>query len=346
MTRQDHRDDGDEVALGSGVGVQRRGRHAADQRTAVDLLQVLAERHHGVFGLGGVRGVVQRRVDQDLPVPDCRGSRGAARGAGDDRDAAFGQQVGVPDAVAGLELRQHLLGVCLVGHDHRGAAGPGVEVPAQGILPVDGIGGGEDDVGLGDAVGLELQDAGGGHQEQQHRGDPDRARPAGYERTGGPPEPLLALEAGDQFRFPLGFREQLGPERPERGPAQQCHQGRQQGQGGEERAEDARRRHRAEGLVGVEVGEQQAEQGDDYGGAGGQDRFPGRLPCGERRRPSGWWCGSGLRGTGPRTAGRSRWRRRSPGWTGCPGSGRSAGSSRPWPCRTPAGWRRTARRPR
>ena len=85
--REDHRDDGDEVALGGGVGVQRRGGHAADQGAAVDLLQLLAEVHHDVFGLVGVCRVVQRGVDQHLAVPDRRGgggrrSAGRARAAG------------------------------------------------------------------------------------------------------------------------------------------------------------------------------------------------------------------------------------------------------------------------
>ena len=120
-----------------------------------------------------------------------------------------------------------------------------------------------------------------GHQEQQHGGDPDGPGPAGNEGTGGAPYALLPLQAGDDFRLALGLREQLGAERPERGAAQQRHQRRQQGQRGEERAEDARGRHGAEGLVGVEIGEQQAEERDDDRGAGGNDGFPRIFPRGQ-----------------------------------------------------------------
>ena len=99
---------------------------------------------------------------------------------------------------------------------------------------------------------------------------------------GGAPEALLAFEARDELRLALGRREQLGAEGPESGAAQQRHHGRQQGQRRKERAQDACGGHRAEGLVGVEVGEEQAQERDDDGGAGGQDRLPGGFPGRER----------------------------------------------------------------
>jgi hypothetical protein len=172
------------------------------------------------------------------------------------------------DAVLGQEALGRRVEVRLGDeHLHR-RAGAGGEMLAERDLAVAGGGVGEHELGLRDPGGLQLgqSEAAGGEDERGEH--PHRAGSAAHRRGDLPPGAVRGEGGGLG-----GLRVVAGTARPERdAPAQQQHRG-QEGQRRRHRDEDPDRGDRAEGAVGLQVRQQQAQQPCDHRAAGGEHRL-------------------------------------------------------------------------
>ena len=265
----------------SPVGVDGGGRHASDQCARSGPGQLGAELAHGLPRRRGVGRVGQRALDEDAAVHDRGlGRRGSGRAVGSDavlgdgRRAAGRVGAGHAHCVDAGGVQQHVgdrLELVLIRHDLDGAARPSREVLAERDLPVARLGGSQHQLRGGHAVGLELSDAEGPHEQDDGGDGPDRAGPppqqAGHPgpRAGGGRAPVGSGALGRIARSP----------RPEGGASAQDQDRGQEREGRCHGEGDADRGDRSQRAVRLQIGQGQGEQPGDDRSARGQDGLDG-----------------------------------------------------------------------
>ena len=275
----------------SPVGVHGRGRHAPDQCARSLLGELGAQIAHRIARGLRVRRIDQRALNENAAIHNGgRGCGSSGRPVGG--DAVLGDRRRTAGRVGGGHAHpvdpgageQHVgnrLKLLLTCHHPHGTAGPSREVLAQCDLSLARLRGAQDQIRGGHAVGLELGDAKGSHEQDDGGDHPDHARTL-PQQTGDPGPQAgggTTVIGGNR----LGFVER--PLRPEGGASEQHQDGRQKRQGGDHGEDDADRGDRPQCAVRLQIGQGQCEQPGDACPAGGHDRlnralesFPAGLP--------------------------------------------------------------------
>ena len=192
-----------------------------------------------------------------------RGHRGL-----DVRLAVAGHGLGrLGDAGYAVNRALDVGGLRRVGDDDHGSAGSGREVPGQNLLTDDGVDLVAERLGVGEAGGVEVDDAERHHAERERRTDP---HPAGM------PADLAAdprPEPGDRRLD----RAEAGPLRPEHPTSADDEQRGKQREHREERDCDADRGDRTKALGRVHLREQQQEHADRDRARARDQRGPGAV---------------------------------------------------------------------
>ena len=143
-------------------------------------------------------------------------------------------------------------------------------MPRQRFLALRRLDLSEQEIGLGDPLGLERRQEGCEGEKAKRHNDPDGSVATPHETGNAAPDATH-----------LGRRTTVGgTERPECAPSDEHQGSRQEGQHRQHREDDADGGHRAEALRGVELAEQQRHDTEHDGAAGGQDRLVGALERG------------------------------------------------------------------
>ena len=196
-----------------------------------------------------------------------------------DRDDPY-----VGDALHPPDGRRHLADRVGAGEDEGRAAGAGREVGRQHVLPDDRVGPAGEHLRLAAARTCPAWISPRPEREQRDGGEHPDHPGAPADQPGHPaPDPAL------RHRGPVA-----GDQRPERPPAAEHQQGRQQRQHHDQGHGDADGGDRTEAPVGVQRRQQQAEQAGDDGAGRGDDRRRGTAQRDRAwRRPGrSWRCSS------------------------------------------------------